>query len=716
MPCIAPTAPRLSVPRLAAMSPLDCRHHRGALCKAALPSADETHSPDRAIGVSSSPPCPLRHHSLPPLVLRRPALPAPDSTARSCPAPPPASPPSPPAAAMAWRVTTTDSAVPWGPAVPSHATMHAPSAGLPGCAECGSPQGCGREASCAACGAWRQRLLALLASATARVPGDGEGKEQGPAVAAHGRHDEVRVQLGEEQQRQSLAPPQAAALAPLPCDRPCVSGGACGALGGDSTSCAAAGVRGGAMQGHTDGGVGDNERDGRGRAMGMAGVRTGGEVHGTHGALQQEQRARVQGKEGAVSAGHDGASRKAAPCGSAPPQRERAGAAADEPRSGRGHEWAAPSMSVAQAPPRVLAQRSTDARPAAEAAGEESPPCLVLPVGVSPELLLASPILPPTHRTFCLATSLASCHAATRAPSFQQHTHGQHLRAAAACPCARTSAPCTHHHAARLTSPVRVHDSRGEEVETSRKWGGGGGAFGAQGAGVEEGRVQAMQEAACGDGRAGTESAVGVPTHAQAAMEARCKEGATVAGGRGLKRARREERRAKGEGKAGDGRTSKACSKRHCAPLELASRPCSIAAADGGQQQEAVGERQAEHEGSEGQGGGKGEKLVVRVTCEEEAVEDGYRWRKYGQKVVRGNTYPRSYFKCSHAGCVVRKHVERSSRPPFDVVITYEGRHNHNLPAAKPGHVYMCFEGDGVFTVSAVPAIGASASRAENSE
>ena len=29
-------------------------------------------------------------------------------------------------------------------------------------------------------------------------------------------------------------------------------------------------------------------------------------------------------------------------------------------------------------------------------------------------------------------------------------------------------------------------------------------------------------------------------------------------------------------------------------------------------------------------------------------AEDGYSWRKYGQKQVKHSEYPRSYFKCTH--------------------------------------------------------------------
>jgi hypothetical protein len=43
----------------------------------------------------------------------------------------------------------------------------------------------------------------------------------------------------------------------------------------------------------------------------------------------------------------------------------------------------------------------------------------------------------------------------------------------------------------------------------------------------------------------------------------------------------------------------------------------------------------------------------------------------------------RSYYKCTTQGCNVRKHVERASTDPKAVITTYEGKHNHDVPAAK---------------------------------
>lgn len=111
-------------------------------------------------------------------------------------------------------------------------------------------------------------------------------------------------------------------------------------------------------------------------------------------------------------------------------------------------------------------------------------------------------------------------------------------------------------------------------------------------------------------------------------------------------------------------------------------------------------------------------KIVVQTTSEVDLLDDGYKWRKYGQKVVKGNPYPRllhnslktasfllsvpdlliwpklstdeecgklyrSYYKCTTPDCKVRKHVERAATDPRAVITTYEGKHNHEVPITK---------------------------------
>ncbi|KAL7593807.1 hypothetical protein Lser_V15G35608 [Lactuca serriola] len=78
-------------------------------------------------------------------------------------------------------------------------------------------------------------------------------------------------------------------------------------------------------------------------------------------------------------------------------------------------------------------------------------------------------------------------------------------------------------------------------------------------------------------------------------------------------------------------------------------------------------------------------RVVVQTISEVDILDDGYRWRKYGQKVVRGNPNPRSYYKCTSGGCQVRKHVERASHDPKAVITTYEGKHDHDVPIARNG-------------------------------
>lgn len=72
--------------------------------------------------------------------------------------------------------------------------------------------------------------------------------------------------------------------------------------------------------------------------------------------------------------------------------------------------------------------------------------------------------------------------------------------------------------------------------------------------------------------------------------------------------------------------------------------------------------------------------IVVQNSVDSGVVKDGFRWRKYGQKVVKGNSYPRSYYRCTNLKCNVRKYVERTSDDPTAFVTTYEGKHNHEMP------------------------------------
>ncbi|KAK6943732.1 WRKY domain [Dillenia turbinata] len=69
--------------------------------------------------------------------------------------------------------------------------------------------------------------------------------------------------------------------------------------------------------------------------------------------------------------------------------------------------------------------------------------------------------------------------------------------------------------------------------------------------------------------------------------------------------------------------------------------------------------------------------IAVQSSTDSEIIGDGFRWRKYGQKVVKGNPYPR----CTNLHCNVRKYVERASDDPRAFITTYEGKHNHDVPS-----------------------------------
>ncbi|KAK4342921.1 hypothetical protein RND71_038737 [Anisodus tanguticus] len=71
-------------------------------------------------------------------------------------------------------------------------------------------------------------------------------------------------------------------------------------------------------------------------------------------------------------------------------------------------------------------------------------------------------------------------------------------------------------------------------------------------------------------------------------------------------------------------------------------------------------------------------KYTLRIkTCGNAMADDGYKWRKYGQKSIKNSPYPRSYYKCTNPRCGAKKQVERSSDEPDTFIITYEGLHLH---------------------------------------
>uniref|UniRef100_A0A0D9W7S8 WRKY domain-containing protein n=1 Tax=Leersia perrieri TaxID=77586 RepID=A0A0D9W7S8_9ORYZ len=70
-------------------------------------------------------------------------------------------------------------------------------------------------------------------------------------------------------------------------------------------------------------------------------------------------------------------------------------------------------------------------------------------------------------------------------------------------------------------------------------------------------------------------------------------------------------------------------------------------------------------------------RFCFQTRSDVDVLDDGYKWRKYGQKVVKNSLHPRSYYRCTHNNCRVKKRVERLSEDCRMVITTYEGRHTH---------------------------------------
>ncbi|XVF80210.1 hypothetical protein PTKIN_Ptkin15bG0052900 [Pterospermum kingtungense] len=78
---------------------------------------------------------------------------------------------------------------------------------------------------------------------------------------------------------------------------------------------------------------------------------------------------------------------------------------------------------------------------------------------------------------------------------------------------------------------------------------------------------------------------------------------------------------------------------------------------------------------------------VCSGTSFEGPLDDGYCWRKYGQKDILGTTFPRGYYRCTHRhsqGCLATKQVQRSDEDATVFEVKYRGRHTCNQASHFP--------------------------------
>ncbi|KAK3161121.1 hypothetical protein QOZ80_1BG0072330 [Eleusine coracana subsp. coracana] len=91
---------------------------------------------------------------------------------------------------------------------------------------------------------------------------------------------------------------------------------------------------------------------------------------------------------------------------------------------------------------------------------------------------------------------------------------------------------------------------------------------------------------------------------------------------------------------------------------------------------------------------GRRGKIAFKTRSEVDVLDDGYRWRKYGKKMVKNSPNPRNYYRCSSEGCLVKKRVERERDDARFVITTYDGVHNHlAAPQPPPSRPYLIGSG-----------------------
>ncbi|KAK3138493.1 hypothetical protein QOZ80_5AG0369620 [Eleusine coracana subsp. coracana] len=86
-------------------------------------------------------------------------------------------------------------------------------------------------------------------------------------------------------------------------------------------------------------------------------------------------------------------------------------------------------------------------------------------------------------------------------------------------------------------------------------------------------------------------------------------------------------------------------------------------------------------------------------------MDDGFAWRKYGEKTINHHSYPRFYFRCTYRnehGCGAKKRVQQTKEDPSLFETTYFGN-----------HTTACHRNEGTF-LPQVPLLASSSPSAAN--
>ncbi|KAJ6762280.1 WRKY TRANSCRIPTION FACTOR 55 [Salix koriyanagi] len=109
-------------------------------------------------------------------------------------------------------------------------------------------------------------------------------------------------------------------------------------------------------------------------------------------------------------------------------------------------------------------------------------------------------------------------------------------------------------------------------------------------------------------------------------------------------------------------------------------------------------------------------KRTVRVPAQlfgntEIPPEDGFTWRKYGQKEILGSKFPRAYYRCTHQNlyhCPAKKQVQRLDDDPFQFEVVYRGEHTCHMSDTAPWVDFSLGPGGSAGSSSSSMAAGSS--------